>query len=260
MFRRVLLVLAAVSGLAGLVTALPAAAYAAAAPDGGVRAAVQDTFTHRLTVHGWADDPARPNASITVTVRVDGRVAGRIRANNRSRHLNASHRFAGRHGFALRVRWTRRAHVVTLSTRGVDHSGARTRLGHRQVRHMQPAPGRRIVSIAKPLVGKARYRNGGASPRTGFDCSGYTKWVFAHAHLAALPHNAEAQRHARGMRRISVRHARPGDLVFYLSGGSAYHVAIYAGHHMQYAAATPRDGIRYQAVWSRDVQYRTDWH
>jgi cell wall-associated NlpC family hydrolase len=62
------------------------------------------------------------------------------------------------------------------------------------------------------------------------------------------------------MRLVSAAHARPGDLVFYLSGGSAYHVAIYAGHGMQYAAATPQDGLRYQSVWSSAVQYRTNWH
>ena len=39
--------------------------------------------------------------------------------------------------------------------------------------------------------------------------------------------------------------------MFYLSGSSAYHVAIYAGHGWQYAAATPRDGVRYQ----RDLYY-----
>jgi cell wall-associated NlpC family hydrolase len=260
MVRRVLVVLAVISGLAGVVTALPPAANAAPAPSGGVRTAVQDTFAHRLNVRGWADDPARPHASITVTVRVDGRFAGEIRANARSRHLNASRGFAGRHDFALHVRWTPRAHVITLSTHGVHPSGPRTQLGHLRVRHVQPPPGTRIVSIAKPFVGRARYTDGGASPRTGFDCSGYTQWVFAHAHVASLPHNAEAQRHAHGMRQISVQHARPGDLVFYMSGGGAYHVAIYAGHGMQYAAATPRDGIRYQAVWSRAVQYRTDWH
>jgi cell wall-associated NlpC family hydrolase len=122
------------------------------------------------------------------------------------------------------------------------------------------SPGARIVAIAKRYVGKARYRNGGASPRQGFDCSGYTKYAYARANVATLPHNTESQRHARGMRRIPAARARPGDLVFYLSGGSAYHVAIYAGHHMQYAAATPRDGIRYQQVYSSNVVYATDWH
>jgi cell wall-associated NlpC family hydrolase len=126
--------------------------------------------------------------------------------------------------------------------------------------HSHVPPGARIVAIAKRYVGKVRYRNGGETPRQGFDCSGYTKYVYAKAHVATLPHNTETQRHARGMRHISARRARPGDLIFYLSGGSAYHVAIYAGHHMQYAAATPKDGIRYQPIYSSDVVYATDWH
>jgi cell wall-associated NlpC family hydrolase len=229
-------------------------------PIGRVGSAVQDTFAHRLIVRGWADDPAAPSASIMVTVRVDGRIAGRLRADRRSRNLNASHHFTGRHDFALKVRWPHRAHVVTLETHGVHRSGSLVRLDHSRPEHVRPPAGDRIVTIAKRYVGTARYTDGGASPDTGFDCSGYTQWVFTHADVASLPHNAEGQRHAHGMRQISVRHARPGDLVFYLSGGSAYHVAIYAGHGMQYAAATPRDGIRYQAVWSSAVRYGTDWH
>jgi cell wall-associated NlpC family hydrolase len=118
----------------------------------------------------------------------------------------------------------------------------------------------RIVAIAKRYVGHARYVEGGASPRHGFDCSGFTEYVYAKAHARRLPHNAEAQRHLRGMRHISRKAARRGDLVFYLSGGSAYHVAIYAGHGMQYAAATPRDGIRYQKIWSRQVEFRSPFH
>ena len=46
-----------------------------------------------------------------------------------------------------------------------------------------------------------------------------------------------------------------------ISGRSAaYHVAVYAGHGHQYAAATPADGVRYQPIWSRNVEFRTDWH
>ncbi len=40
----------------------------------------------------------------------------------------------------------------------------------------------------------------------------------------------------------------------------AYHVAIYAGHGWQYAAADPQDGIRYQRIWTVAVEFRTDWH
>jgi cell wall-associated NlpC family hydrolase len=118
----------------------------------------------------------------------------------------------------------------------------------------------RIISIAKKYVGKTRYVEGGASPKRGFDCSGYVQWVYAHAHAAKFPHNAEAQRHHKRWHRVSAHTARPGDLVFYMSGRSAFHVAVYAGHGMQYAAATPRDGIRYQHVWSSNVRYRTFAH
>jgi cell wall-associated NlpC family hydrolase len=122
-----------------------------------------------------------------------------------------------------------------------------------------PSPGARIVAVAKRYVGRARYVEGGATPR-GFDCSGYTKYVFAKARVRTLPHNAEGQRRMKGMRHITRSVARAGDLVFYLSGGRAYHVAVYAGRGMQYAAATPRDGVRYQKVWSSAVEYRTNWH
>ncbi|WP_375474934.1 C40 family peptidase [uncultured Jatrophihabitans sp.] len=120
--------------------------------------------------------------------------------------------------------------------------------------------GQRIVKLAKSYVGKARYVEGGASPKTGFDCSGFTRYIYRRAHVRRLPHNAEAQRHVKHMRRIPRAKARPGDLVFYLSGGRAYHVAIYAGHGMQYAAATERDGIRHQHIWSHQVEFRTLTH
>jgi cell wall-associated NlpC family hydrolase len=75
-----------------------------------------------------------------------------------------------------------------------------------------------------------------------------------------LPHNTNAQERAPHMHRISRAHARPGDLIFYMSGGSSYHVAIFAGHGMQYAAATPQDGVVYQHIWSKSVRFATDWH
>ena len=57
-------------------------------------------------------------------------------------------------------------------------------------------------------------------------------YVYRHAGLGALPHSAQAQRTSRHMRHITRAQARPGDLIFYLSGNYAYHVSIYAGHGM----------------------------
>jgi cell wall-associated NlpC family hydrolase len=122
--------------------------------------------------------------------------------------------------------------------------------------HHHRSVGARIVAEARKFVGNTPYVWGGTTPR-GFDCSGYAQYVYRHAHAPRLPRTAEQQRHAD--RRIPRRLARPGDEVFYLSHGHAYHVAIYAGHGMQYAAADPRDGIRYQHIWGR-VRFGTNWH
>jgi cell wall-associated NlpC family hydrolase len=240
---------------AALLTA-PAAGAATAPPKGGISSAVQNTFTHALVVRGWAYDPARPATSIVVEFYANGVFIGRTTADHDSPVLVSKYRIPGRHAFSFAVS---RGTVPTIVARsGGVTNGARTTLATKPVSHYWPSPGDRIVTVAKRYVGTTRYVDGGSTPSTGFDCSGYTAWVYSHALVKTLPHNAEAQR--RGMRLISAAAARPGDLVFYLSGGTAYHVAIYAGHHMQYAAATARDGIRYQAVWSSAVQYRTDWH
>lgn len=66
---------------------------------------------------------------------------------------------------------------------------------------------------------------GGAS-RGGFDCSGFTMYVYRQVGRS-LPHGATDQ--ARRGIRVSLRRLEPGDLVFW--GGSGYysHVAMYVG-------------------------------
>ena len=73
---------------------------------------------------------------------------------------------------------------------------------------------------------------GGTTP-AGFDCSGYTQWVFGKAGRS-LPRTAEAQRQAA----TPVSDPQPGDLVFF--GAPAFHVGIYAGGGMMYDS--PRTG------------------
>lgn len=217
---------------------------------------MQNTFTHRLHIAGWAYDPARPSKSIIVRLYVDGDYIGRVRADQPSPLTNEKFHLVGDHRYSLAVTRVERAGRVTARSRGARLSGPLTAVGSRAVRHHYPPPGKRIVDVARRYVG-ARYVAGGASP-SGFDCSGYTKYAYEQARVSKLVHNADGQR--RSMRRIKRSRARPGDLVFYMSGGSAYHVAVYAGHGWQYAAATPKDGVRYQPVWSSNVRYATSWH
>jgi cell wall-associated NlpC family hydrolase len=258
--RRGLLVLLLAWLTVGLTAAIPTSASAAPVrPVGVVSIAHLNTFTHRLTVRGWADDPSHPSRSIPVRVRTPYRTVARVRADRPSAAFDRRHHVRGRHYFSVSTHWNSRMHSVRLLSRGYG-SGPLVLLDTRQVKHDSPAAGTRVVSVARRYVGRVPYRWGGSSPRTGFDCSGYTRYVYEHAHVRRLPHNAQAQRNTPRMHRIRARGARPGDLIFYLRGGRAYHVAIFGGHHTQYAATQPGQRIRHQRIWAHNIIYATDWH
>ncbi|HEV2590738.1 MAG TPA: C40 family peptidase [Gaiellaceae bacterium] len=100
------------------------------------------------------------------------------------------------------------------------HASHATHMSHAtRVAHEHAA----VVSYARHFLG-VRYVFGGTSPATGFDCSGFTRWVYAHFGIS-LPHYSGAQ-WSLG-RPVSRAGLRPGDLVFFSGLG---HVGMYIGH------------------------------
>lgn len=82
-----------------------------------------------------------------------------------------------------------------------------------------------VLGIAQSLRGVG-YRYGGATT-AGFDCSGFTQYVFARAGRS-IPRTAASQYSATS--RVSRSQAQPGDLVFFSLGGNGInHVGIYLG-------------------------------
>ena len=79
-----------------------------------------------------------------------------------------------------------------------------------------------VVGIAMRYLG-IPYRWGGASPSTGFDCSGFVMYVYAQVGVS-LPHNA-AMQYGHGSP-VSRSELAPGDLVFFNGLG---HNGIYIG-------------------------------
>lgn len=86
-----------------------------------------------------------------------------------------------------------------------------------------------VVSIARQYIGTP-YVHGGATP-AGFDCSGFTQYVFAKVGVS-LPRTSSAQRYA-GVQ-VSAAQAQPGDLVW-----APGHVGIYTGNGQHIAARQP---------------------
>ena len=110
-----------------------------------------------------------------------------------------------------------------------------------------PADTYALVGTALDLRG-VRYRNGGADPG-GFDCSGFTQYVFAR-HGVKLPRNVRDQ-FDEG---TSVRpeDVREGDLLFFSTDGpGASHVAIAVGGDSFVHAPSSSGVVRVERMGSR---------
>ncbi|MEW5781900.1 MAG: C40 family peptidase [Pseudomonadota bacterium] len=99
-----------------------------------------------------------------------------------------------------------------------------------------------------------RYKRGGGSPETGFDCSGFVRYVYGETLGLILPHSARAI--AQTGEKVDKSELRPGDLVFFNTMRRAFsHVGIYLGDNLFVHA--PRSGARVRIedmsdrYWSR---------
>ena len=105
-----------------------------------------------------------------------------------------------------------------------------------------------IVEYAKQFIG-VPYRAGG-NTTAGFDCSGYTKYVFKHFNVD-LSRIAADQTSMGNV--ISKSDLQPGDLVFF--GKSIYHVGIYVGNGQ--FIHSPKPGERVKIM---DMKYMPDYN
>ena len=85
-------------------------------------------------------------------------------------------------------------------------------------------PSNGVVSVAFRYLG-IPYRWAGATPASGFDCSGLVQYVYAQLGIS-LPHNAAAQFNSPQAVSVPRNQLQPGDLVFF---DGLDHVGIYIG-------------------------------
>ena len=103
--------------------------------------------------------------------------------------------------------------------------------------------GSSIVATAKKYLGY-KYTYGGSSPSTGFDCSGFTSYVFKQYGISL--NRTAAGQYSNGVA-VSRSNLQPGDLVMFGKSG-INHVAIYIGGGQIIHASTPSTGVRIDSL------------
>ena len=84
-----------------------------------------------------------------------------------------------------------------------------------------------LITQAMDLLG-VPYRRGGSTEASGFDCSGFVRYLYENSVGQLLPRRAEEQ--ARSTEVIDRSELKPGDLVFFNTTGDKYsHAGIYIG-------------------------------
>lgn len=95
-----------------------------------------------------------------------------------------------------------------------------------------------IVSFVKSQVGKA-YVSGATGP-SAYDCSGLVQTAFKQVGIS-LPRVSQDQSTAGTQ--VSLSNLQPGDILYWGSAGSAYHVGVYVGDGMFVGAQNPSTGV-----------------
>jgi cell wall-associated NlpC family hydrolase len=112
-----------------------------------------------------------------------------------------------------------------------------------------------LTVAAMNLLG-VRYRRGGTSAESGFDCSGFTRHVFESSVGLVLPRRVDEQATAPGLVAVKRADLRPGDLVFFNTLKRTFsHVGIYIGDNRFIHSPRPGKNVRTEdmsfAYWAK---------
>ena len=113
--------------------------------------------------------------------------------------------------------------------------------------------GEDIVAYAKKYLGYD-YVYGGSSPKTGFDCSGFTQYVYKHFGYT-ISRSSVSQ--ATNGTKVAKKDLQPGDLVIYKNHSLTRigHVGIYIGNNKMIHASEPGVGVTITDIDSKAHKY-----
>lgn len=112
------------------------------------------------------------------------------------------------------------------------------------------AKAKEVIAYAKKFLG-VKYKAGGNSPKSGFDCSGFTQYVFAEFGIKL---NRTSSGQVGDCTAIKKSELKPGDLVFFANPRSSKskvgHVGIYVGNDEFIHSSSPGDVVKIDSMSS----------
>lgn len=110
------------------------------------------------------------------------------------------------------------------------------------------------VMLSAISLSGIKYKYGGVTPETGFDCSGFVRYVFQQAANLTLPHGARAL--SQLGQTVTQDNLQPGDLVFFNTLKSSFsHVGIYLGNNRFIHSPSPGQAVSIMSMndsyWSK---------
>lgn len=108
-----------------------------------------------------------------------------------------------------------------------------------------------VVASAEKFLG-LKYKWGGKTPKSGFDCSGFTSYVMQENGV-----NVQGASHHQSKlgKKVSKSKVAPGDLIFFGKGSKVSHVAIVKaniGNSLEVIHSTSGSGVRVDDINNSD--------
>ena len=188
-----------------------------------------NTATVRLRKEANTSSEIITNLSVNTAVEVIAELGewSQVKVNGKEGYISSSL-------LATKKQETSRG---TITPRNADTTTTEQKQTENKANVTSSGKGSTILQTAQRYIG-CKYIYGGSSP-SGFDCSGFTSYVY-HAHGVSLSRTAAGQ-YSNG---VAVKRSdlQPGELVMFGKSG-INHVGIYAGGGKIVHAANPSRGV-----------------